>query len=771
MYGSVFSRCIGCHNAFGLARQVGVALRLTFPGEPDFAAKNVALLTGYASTKVDVNGEQVPILLAKPTAKIAHVGGEVLKPDGPEAKLLASFVEKLQKPPTCKDAPPDEAEVALASVTLATPKQTFARAKFMLTGEVATPEELDGLANDEKMLDQQLDQLMQTDAFLARSQEMFSDWLLTDAYSSIVRGDDLFPQLRDFPQRTYFQPLCTADRTFRCCDASTSVCCASLDTDPTHCGDAVNDLATDAIAHEPLELVKYVVKNDLPLTELVTANYGMVNPYSAMVYGMSPAQRDSMFDKDPANDATEFKPFQLQPTPQNNLRITNDAGYPHAGILSMPVVLVRYPSSTSNQERTRGARLILERFLGVPVMKLSDFSTATLPPDADLELATQQYAACTVCHAAIDPIAGHFRNFGASGQFRASTRSKLADHLPEPEFLGTKMPQGADPLRWLATQVATHERFGLGVLAPVLADLIGTEVLTVPSDITAEDYRVRYLAFRMQQIEVQRLRREFSGPAALRLKPLVKAIVKGPFFRATGATTQDEIARDALALAGVGPGAMLTPEQLARKVEQTAGITYRSGMTPMGRDMLRSFRDYRLMFGGTDWDTTPQRYREPNAMAVRIAMRMANELACAAVPQDFSVIDPAQRHLFRASDLTTTPESGGEAQIRQDIRRLHQLVLGEDLPEGDPELDATYQLWVKSHDALKTTTGSTGGTRGGGSSTARQTKCKATASFSPDMAAYPNDAHRVVDTDANATVRPWVAVLAYLFSDGRFFLQ
>ena len=76
----------------------------------------------------------------------------------------------------------------------------------------------------------------------------------------------------------------------------------------------------------------------------------------------------------------------------------------------------------------------------------------------------------------------------------------------EPEFLGMKMPAGSDPLRWLATQVAQHERFGLGVLAPVLADLIGTDVLTVPSDMTAEDYRVRYLAFRLQQIEVQRLR-------------------------------------------------------------------------------------------------------------------------------------------------------------------------------------------------------------------------------------------------------------------------
>jgi hypothetical protein len=488
------------------------------------------------------------------------------------------------------------------------------------------------------------------------------------------------------------------------------------------------------------------------------------------VYGLTAAQRDAMFDKDPANDATEFKPIQLTPTPQNNLRITGDAAYPHAGILSMPVVLVRYPSSTSNQQRTRGARLILERFLGVPVMKLSDFSTAKLPPDADLELATQEYAACTVCHAAIDPIAGHFRNFGSSGQFRASTRTKLAEHLPEPEFLGVKMPMGADPLRWLGTQVAQHERFGLGVLAPVLADLIGTDVLTVPSDLSAVDYQERYLAFRMQQLEVQRLRREFSGQGGLRLKPLVKAIVKGPFFRADGAKIDDPKVRDALALAGVGPGALLTPEQLARKVEQVSGITYRAGMVATGRDMFRSFRDYRLMFGGTDWDTTPARYREPNAMAVRIAMRMGNELACVAVPQDLSIIDPAQRRLFRNVDLTTTPESGGEAQIRQDIRRLHSLVLGEDLAQGDPELEATYQLWQKSHDALRMTTTGTG-RQGGGNASTRQMKCKATTSFTADQAAYPNDAHRVVDTDPNNTVRPWIAVLAYLFSDGRFFLQ
>jgi hypothetical protein len=768
LYGSVFSRCIGCHNSFGLARQVGVALRLTFPGEPDFAAKNVALLTGYAATKVDVSGESLPLLLAKPTNRVAHIGGEVLAPGGPEAKLLASFVEKLNNPPTCRETPPDAAETALGGLTLAGPKETYARAKFMLSGEVATPEELDGLGDDEAMLDTQLDALLNSDAFLTRAQEMFNDWLLTDAYSSLVRGDDLFPQLRDYPQRSYFQPLCTPERDFRCCDATTQVCCVNVEADQSRCGDAANDLATDAVAHEPLELLKYIVQRDLPLTELVTANYTMVNPYSAMVYGMSAAQRDSMFDEDVANDANEFRPIQISPTPDNGLRISGGAGYPHAGILSMPVTLVRYPSSASNQQRTRGARLVLERFLNVPVMKLSDFSTAKLPPEADLELATQEYAACTVCHAAIDPIAGHFRNFGSSGQYRSSQRSRLAEHLPEPEFLGEKMPMGADPLRWLATQIAQHERFSLGVLVPVFADLIGTDVLTAPSDLAIEDYRARYLAFRMQQIELQRLRREFAGPAGLRLKPLVKAIVKGPFFRAVGAKTTDEIEREALALAGVGLGALLTPEQLARKVEQVSGVTFRSGMMATGRDLLRSFRDYRLMFGGTDWDTTPQRYREPNAMSVRIAMRMGNELACIAVPQDFAIIDPAQRRMFRTVDLTTTPESGGEAQIRQEIRRLHRLVVGEEVAEDAPEVEATYQLWKQAHDALRTA--STGGGRNGGASR-NNNRCRATASFTAEATPYPTATHRVVDQDPNATLRPWIAVLAYLLSDGRFFLQ
>ena len=776
VYGPVFSRCIGCHNEFGLARQRELPLKLTFPGEPDFAEQNVQVLTGYATTITQTPQGDIPILLAKPTGRVEHVGGEVLAPDSNEAALLKSFVEKLADPPTCTKTPEDVAAAALGKLQLASPRATYARAKFLLVGELATPEEMDGLADTEEMLAQKLDELMQTEAFLVRAQEMYGDSLLTDAYSSLVRGDQLLNQLRDYPQNSYYLPLCTPERTNNCCDSATEACCGALAADPASCTDAQNDLAIDAVAREPLELVRYVVGHDLPLTELITANYALVNPYSAVIYGVSDAQRASLFDADPVNDPNEFKVLPLTATAQNALRSSADGtgAYPHVGILTMPSSLVRYPSSTSNQQRTRGARLVLEKLLAIPVMKLSDFSTAKLPLDADLELATQEYPACTVCHAAIDPIAGHFKNFGPAGEYRPGGNNggnrNNQTHLPPASFLDAVQPttDTRDPVRWLAEQVSRHQRFALGMLMPVLADLIGTQILTPPTDTLGEDYQARYVAYRMQQLEIQRLRRDFAGPFGLRLKPLVKAIVTGPFFRAVGTSETDEVARRALALAGVGPGTLLTPEQLARKIESATGITYRSGRDPAGRDLFRSFRDYRLMFGGTDWDATPERYREPNAMSVRIALRMGNEVSCAAVAQDLSIKDPATRKLFRNVTLTTTPEAGGEAAIRTEIRRLHRWLLNEELADGDPELDATYQLWVAAKASATGTSTGTGGRGGGGNNSFR---CGATTSFTTEKTPYPDDTHDAISSDPNGTVRAWMAVTSYLLADGRFFLQ
>src|SRR5262249_43539913 len=155
---------------------------------------------------------------------------------------------KLASGAQCNMVPGDQAAIALGGVQLAAPRATFARAKFVLTGELATPEELDALADTDAMLDGKLDELMGTEAFLGRVQELFADWLNTDAYSSLVRGDQLLQQLRDFPQQTYYLPLCTPMNNNTCCNSAMgAACCAAVNTDPAACSSDINDRAIDAI--------------------------------------------------------------------------------------------------------------------------------------------------------------------------------------------------------------------------------------------------------------------------------------------------------------------------------------------------------------------------------------------------------------------------------------------------------------------------------------------------------------------------------------------
>src|SRR5690606_31681849 len=90
----------------------------------------------------------------------------------------------------------------------------------------------------------------------------------------------------------------------------------------------------DAIAREPLEIVINVVKSDRPFTDIVLADYTMVNPYSARSYGLDLA----MF-ADP-NDPNEWVEHDFEDIPQ-------------AGILTTSVFLNRYPTTPTNRNRHR----------------------------------------------------------------------------------------------------------------------------------------------------------------------------------------------------------------------------------------------------------------------------------------------------------------------------------------------------------------------------------------------------------------------------------
>ena len=176
----------------------------------------------------------------------------------------------------------------------------------------------------------------------------------------------------------------------------------------------------------PLELIAHVVENDLPYTEILTADYIMANPWTAAAYG-KPVQFD-----DPG-DVHEFRPSEITDyyrkgpgyegefDPVVDARRVFNPGplytdYPHAGILNTHAFLKRYPSTATNRNRAR-SRWTYYHFLGLDVEKSASRTTDPVAL-ADTNNPTMHNPACTVCHSVLDPVAGAFQNYGDEGWYK-----------------------------------------------------------------------------------------------------------------------------------------------------------------------------------------------------------------------------------------------------------------------------------------------------------------------------------------------------------------
>ena len=103
-----------------------------------------------------------------------------------------------------------------------------------------------------------------------------------------------------------------------------------------------------AIDDEALRLLSYIVENDLPFTEIVTADYTMANPVLATIWDLEYPEGEA-----------GWRPAYYQDS------------RPHAGVLSMNSVWHRYPSMGGNANRHRAN--------AVSRMLLCDDSSLTHP--------------------------------------------------------------------------------------------------------------------------------------------------------------------------------------------------------------------------------------------------------------------------------------------------------------------------------------------------------------------------------------------------------
>jgi hypothetical protein len=693
-------RCMVCHTSEGLARDS--SLVLIGPVQPNYLEANRDALSSVAM--LEQNGTS--IVLLKPRGELSHGGGEVLGEDAAELAILSGFIERLATPVECADSGDDEASVT--GLDMMDDAATLRKASLLLAGRLPTPTELDDLAaGGERALSELVRALTHEEAFYDRVEEIFNDQLLSERYLDYQSALSLLDS-DEYPARYWYEGLGEDEGTGR-------------------------SRTNRAMAREPLELVSWIIRNDRPFSEILTADYTVVNDYTALSWGIPGSGAPNLDDP----SAQEFRQVQIP-------------GWQHAGVLSTPVFVNRFPTTLTNRNRHR-SRVFFDRFLATDILAFAERPSD--PTISGYHNATLNDPQCTVCHATMDPVAGLFQNFDENGHLNAPENGWYPDLAP-PGFDREMLPQQerSNPLQWLAQRTVQDPRFALAMTHIVYEGLTGSEPLRPVIDPQATAARAAYDAQRGQfdRIAVRFASSEFD------FRGLVTDVVLSDLFRAVAPGTASE----GMA-AAAGAMHFLTPEELDRKIEAVMGIPWR------GRYDRNSYlpSEYRLLFGGIDSNGTTQRLRAPNGIMINIADRMANEMACRAVSYDF-VLQPESRRLFPYVEPSFVPTSEEgfalpEAVdlIRQNVQHLHRHILGEELTLNDPEIDVTYALflalWQDGETAVdaEELDGSL------------PNACRATADpFTNED--FPSE--RRITRDDEYTIRAWMGVVSYLLSDYRF---
>jgi hypothetical protein len=649
--------------------------------------------------------------------------------------------------------------------------ETLRKASLELTGKLPTDRQvLVTTEHGQLGLEASLAEMMRDQQFYDRMIELYNDHFLTDKYlgrenAIELLDEELWPNLRWF------------DRKYP--------------------GDEQKaQFTNDSLAREPLELIAHVIATERPFTEILTADYTMANGYSQLsLIGLPDIPLGI------GEDPEGFREVQVP-------------GIPHAGILTSAMFLNRFPTSDTNINRHR-SRMTYWFFLDIDINRFG-----SRPVDASSEFGenpTLNNADCTVCHTTMDPVAGLYMNWNESGEYSGEGDWFGPDYILPPGFNGEALPNGnrRNALQWFALRLAQNPRFAQATVKTIFQGLTGQEILdiTIPRapdmggmggmggmgtggmggmgtggmggmgtggmggmgtggmggtmpppppppplpeldpEIDPDVEPALERAYDVQQQVLRTVQRRFSE-SGHNFKLLVREIVLSPYYRAKNASPlTSEMETE---LSTFGTSRLLTPEHLSRKIEATTGVRWRQG--PNREDYLLD--QYGIFYGGIDSDLVTQRVTEPNGVMASLAQRMAYEVACSAVPYDFSKPD-SQRLLFPNIDRSTALSDGSE-QVRSAVRHLHDQLLGEGLGGSDAEVAATMVVLMEAYNL---------GSQGIADGSVSEDLAGPCRLYNDRMTGNSLPQERHVARDNDYTVRAWMAAVSYLLSDYRYLYE
>jgi hypothetical protein len=668
--------CLKCHKPGGDAEDAESRFKLQDPDRSLGPARDEVMRfnrDAFAQMAKMKEGDQSRLLL-KVTGKLKHGGKEVLKSDSAGYRVLQDFVRRVHAPPPAEalarlvaegiNAPP-----FFDGITMLDDSKLLRRVTLSLAGRLPTEMERSIVtAQGRKAFPDLLNAIMKEDAFYDRLREGFNDIFLTIGYDDNPENAlsyEHFSTTRHWYQKHDLNQI--ADEKER-----------------QKARYKLTDDYRKAILGEPMKLIEYIVRNDRPFTEIVTADYIMVTPYSSRGYGVYDELRPKF--KNP-EDPLEYVPVKLKALVGRDKPDSQESTtgfYPHAGLLSNFQYLKRYPTTETNRNRQR-ARVYFQHFLGIDVLELAARVTDAAAVSAKYEIPTMQAAECVVCHKTIDPIAGLFQDYWKFEGVYGRRKGGWFKDMFGPGYEGEDLPDAERwrALQWLGEHTAKDPRFAVAMVEHVHYILTGRKVLLPPKDLEDPLFNAKHRAYQEQRKQVESIALHFSQNG-FNLKSVFQKWIQSDFYRADGlATAAANPARQA-ELDDIGIVRMLAPEQIERKVAAVFG-------KPWGKlnDQLA------MLYGGIDSKEVTERAADPSGAMGAIQRILSNDIACKQTALDFSK-PAAERILFRDIEPDVLPGASpdADAKIRKTIAYLHQRILGRTDAPDSSEVNRTYALFA-----------------------------------------------------------------------------
>jgi len=701
----VDSRCVVCHVDGGVASDTEIIFQ---NGGSDSLTENFGQLQSFINSRSDSRD----YILTKVSGGNGHGGGVQLPAGSADYNALQSFIDTVLGTGSTASA----SDISFFSnVELLSAEATLRRAAIILAGRVPSEAEYSAVANgDEAALKATIRNLMVGENFHQFLLDGANDRLLVRGIQDVnfLDGGGVFPNflnpLDDFIREDFNNGV---QGSFRMSRFSRGV--------------------DHGLRESPLELIAHVVENDLPYSEILTADYMMLNPIAS-----SAVEGTGTYDN--PEDYSEFRPARIPRyytrseeteletfAPTQSDRIVNPGSsifeYPHAGVLNTIAFLMRYPTTPTNRNRAR-ARWTFLHFLDVDIEQSAPRTQDPIAL-ADTNNPTMFNENCTVCHTRMDPVAAAFQDYADEHHYKANGSDSLDPFYRYPEdgnsslyqegdtwyrdmrspgLKGVAAPPGEDTLQWLAQEIVGDPGFSQAAVKFWWPSVVGNELLTLPEVQTDADYQARLMAYDAQSSSIQEMSDRFAS-GGMKLKDLLVDMIVSPWFSA-GTTNGaiDPTQAQAHEIAGLRSERLLTAEQLAKKTKALTGFAWNTNYSSQ-RDAVEyglgvgfEFESYGLYYGAIDSFGVTKRATEMTALMSTVATTHASESACPIVIRDFALPD-GQRLLFNGISKWLTPQTaGGEQAIREKLVELHDKLFGIQYGVDSTDITDAYQLYLDS---------------------------------------------------------------------------